>query len=180
MLTRTLVRVVCVGWVCLAMGCPEDGDGAGGSGGGGGGDTSCDSVCDALLSQSCFYGGGEADCRTSCNGWETMYVASGPDYCMQAWNDYKGCIASENLTCVDDSNPDWNAAPCRGHWDHFQNYCINMNAMPDTPCMENAAFDAFCAATPATPKGKSCFGNAPAGCVIGGNENNANLYCCPQ
>jgi hypothetical protein len=171
-----------LGSMLLAMGgCPGGGSDDGSAGDGaahGGGNANCDDVCNALFAQSCFYGGGESDCSTSCNGWDMMY-ASGTDYCQQAWSDYKSCIAGGGLTCIDDGNPDWNAAPCRGDWDHVQNYCVNMNAMPDTPCMENAAFDAFCSGTPATPHGKSCFGDAPAGCVVGGTENNSNLYCCP-
>lgn len=179
---NTLRKLASIALVTLAAACgssDSDSSGGGGSpGGGASGDTSCDGVCNSLFAQKCFYGGGESDCRKSCTGWETQYVAAGADYCKTAWSDWKACITSQSLTCVDDYNPDWNAAPCRQHWDHFQNYCINQNATPDTPCTDNAAFDAFCAGDAAHPKGKSCFGNAPAGCVVGGTSNNASLYCC--
>lgn len=178
-------------WLALvlavsAASCGGGGGGTGGGGSGGGGaggagaGASCDGVCNALFAQHCFYGGGESDCRRSCNGWETQYVAVGADYCKQAWADWKGCAASAALVCANDSDPDWNALPCRHHWDHVQNYCINKNATPDTPCLpDNAVLNTFCAGTPATPNGKSCFGNPPQGCVVGGTSNNANLYCCP-
>jgi len=176
------LRALCV--LCLAgLGVGADCGGDEESGGGGGSsppaDASCDQVCDSLKTKGCFYAGGDADCRMSCNGWETQYVAAGADYCHDAWESYKSCVVSETLQCPDDLNPDWNALPCRGHWDHFQNYCINKNATPDTPCTENTAFDTFCSDQPGKPKGKSCFGNAPAECSVGGTINNSNLYCCP-
>ena len=152
----------------------------GGDGGGGGGGSSCEDVCGALFEQNCFYGGGEADCMTSCEGYVTTYVTPGPDYCQAAWDAYTGCVTTAALVCTDDFDPDWNAMPCRGHWDHYTNYCVNMNAMPTTPCTDNAAFDAFCTGTPATPKGRSCLGDAPADCVVGGTDNNSDLYCCPN
>lgn len=173
---------LCFGLVLVACGGGgggADGGGGGGDGGGGGGGSSCDDVCDAMFAQSCFYGGGEADCRTSCNGWNTQYTSTGADYCQTAWADYRTCMTSASLTCADDGNPDWGAIECRGDWDHVQNYCVYRNATPATPCMVNAAFDAFCTSTPATPEGRSCLGDAPAGCVVGGTQNNANLYCCP-
>lgn len=168
--------VGCLGLMVVA--CGGGGSGGSGDGGGGGGGESCDDVCDALFAQSCFYGGGEADCRTSCNGWDAMY-ATGVDYCQTAWGDYRSCVTSAALVCTDDFDPDWNAMPCRQHWDHVQNYCVSMSAMPSTPCTVNAAFDAFCTATPGTPQGRVCPGDAPADCVVGGNDNNADLYCCP-
>lgn len=168
---------------CLGIGADCGGDDESGTGGSAGGapagPASCDDVCNSLFDQGCFYAGGENDCRMSCNGWETQYVSPGPDYCHAAWEAYKSCVVSETMDCPDDYNPDWNALPCRGHWDHFQNYCINQNATPSTPCTENAALDAFCADSPGKPKGKSCFGDAPADCVVGGTINNSNLYCCP-
>jgi hypothetical protein len=153
------------------------GGGSGGSGGGSSGDTSCDGVCNALLSQHCFYTGGDADCRMSCNGWETMYVAKGADYCKKAWDDYKSCIVTKPLTCPMDSDAHWGAVACREHWDHFNTYCINMNATPSTACMAIPTFDTICDA--AHPHAQSCFGDVPSGCVVGGTENNSNLYCCP-
>ncbi|APR84937.1 Hypothetical protein A7982_10286 [Minicystis rosea] len=155
------------------------GGGTGGSGGAGSGDTSCDGVCNSLMTQHCFYTNGDDDCRMSCTGWETQYVASGSDDCQQAWADYKSCIVSAALTCPSDSDAHWAAIACREHWDHFQGYCIQKNATPDTPCTDNAVFDTFCQGDTAHPHGKSCLGNRPAECVVGGTENNANLYCCP-
>lgn len=181
MITQLRIRsALALALSLFAFGCPEEGgDGGGGAGGGGGGDTSCNGVCSALLSQHCFYAGGMDDCLTSCNGWDAQY-ASGADYCVQAWDDYKSCITSESLVCPEDYDAHWDTIECRGHWDHVQNYCVNMNAMPSTLCMpDNAVFDTFCTSTPATPHGKSCFGDAPANCVVGGTENNSNLYCCP-
>ena len=156
-----------------------DGGGGGSGGSGGSGDTSCDGVCNSLMGQHCFYTGGDADCRMSCNGWETQYVATGPDYCQKAWADYKSCITSKPLTCPSDSDAHWEAVACREHWDHFQGYCILKNATPDTACVMNAAFDAYCSADAAHPHGQVCMGNVPSECVLGGTENNANLYCCP-
>jgi len=184
MITHLQLRSTLVLALALfAFGCPEEGgDGGSGSGGDGDGDSSCEGVCNALISQGCFYASAQdqSDCQMSCNGYETMYAAVGPDYCMQAWSDYKTCIANESLHCVEDFEPDWETVTCRDHWDHFQNYCVTKNAMPSTPCMPDMPiFDSFCTATPATPHGKSCFGDAPAGCVVGGTENNSNVYCCP-
>jgi hypothetical protein len=167
----------------LGAGCGDDGTSSSSGSGGGGGGTSqagtCDAVCDAMFAQDCFYAGGEADCLMSCNGWETDYAQPGPDYCQAAWDAYKSCMSTQTLDCNPDGNPDWAVTICREHWDHFNNYCINKNADPSTPCTQNSAFDAFCTSTPDTPTGNSCFGDVPAGCVIGGNENNSNLYCCP-
>ncbi len=169
------VAALCILSAAAACGGGSD-EGEEGAGGSGGGDTSCDGVCDSLFAQGCFYAGGEQDCRTSCNGWETQYVETGPDYCQAAWADYKACITSETLTCT--GVADWNAMPCRGHWDHFQGYCINRNATPDTACMQNAAWDSYCMDA-AKPRGNLCMGDVPAGCVIAGTNNNASLYCCP-
>ena len=118
--------VLGVAWIVLAgCGGGSGGEGGGGNGGGkpggGSGDTSCDGVCNALFAQHCFYGGGESDCRMSCNGWETQYVAQGPDYCKAAWADYKSCIVSKTLTCADTTDAHWAVVACREHRDHFQN-----------------------------------------------------------
>ncbi len=166
----------------LALAACKSGGGGngGGSNNGGGassGDTSCDGVCNALMSQHCFYGGGDADCRMSCTGWETQYVAAGPDYCKQAWSDYKSCIVSETLTCPMDSDAHWGVVACREHWDHFNNYCINMNATPSSPCMAVSMFDSICDS--GHPHAQSCFGDVPSGCVVGGTESYSNTYCCP-
>lgn len=167
----------------LLLGACGGGGGAGGADGTGGSTPSeaksCDDVCNALFDKGCFYAGGESDCRRSCTGWEEQYVATGPEYCKAAWADYKACVVSEQLTCSDDLNPDWNALPCRPHWDHFQNYCIQKSATPETECIENPGFDAFCEGDAAHPKGKVCRGDAPAECVVGGTNSNADLYCCP-
>ena len=142
-------------------------------------DSSCDGVCTAMFAkQGCFYAGGEADCRSSCNGWETQYVAAGADYCKAAWESWKSCMTTKSLTCNGDFNPDWNAAPCRADYDHWNNYCIQKNATPDTACSKVAALDSACAANAGYPKATSCFGNVPADCVVGGNENYSNFYCC--
>jgi hypothetical protein len=165
----------------LGAGCGDDDTStSSGSGGGTAQAGTCDAVCNAMFAQDCFYAGGEADCRMSCNGWETQYAQPGPDYCQAAWDAYKSCMSTETLACNPDGNPDWNVTICREHWDHFNTYCINMNADPSTPCMAVPTFDMVCAAQdPATPTAMSCFGDKQAGCVVGGNEGYSNMYCCP-
>jgi hypothetical protein len=140
------------------------------------GDADCAAVCAALMSANCFYGGGEADCNTSCNGWDQMYAAKGQD-CKDAWTSYKECIVVETIpTCGGVAT--YNVMPCRGEWDHSQNYCL-YNATPAEACIANAAFDPFCASTAYTKKGMVCRGDVPTDCVIGGTSSNADLYCCP-
>lgn len=170
----------CLGLLLMAVTACKSGSGGsdGGAGGAGGnsGDASCDGVCNDLMTEHCFYGGGDSDCRMSCNGWDAAY-ASGSADCKKVWADYKSCIVSKTLTCPDDSDAHWGVLACREHWDHVQTYCVNLNAMPSTPCMAITAFDSVCDA--AHPHAQSCFGDVPSGCIVGGTENNSNLYCCP-
>ena len=176
----TLAAAACV----LALtGCPTSDSGTSDTGGTDstasdtpvtGGD--CAGVCAALMASHCFYGGGESDCNTSCNGWDSMYAAKSAD-CTAAWAGYKGCIVGATI-------PDcggvatWNVMACRPLWDHTQNYCV-YGMSPSQACLANAAFDAFCTAVAGKTHGFVCQGAVPADCVVGGNSNNADLYCCP-
>lgn len=143
----------------------------------GGFDGDCGGVCGALMASECFYGGGEDDCNTSCNGWDAAANASGNQDCINAWNDYIDCAVSETLpNCGGVAT--WNVLPCRGEWDHYQNYCVYYFT-PAEACIANSAFDAFCAGVAGKPVGKVCRGVEDAGCVVGGTTSNADLYCCP-
>ena len=61
------------------------------------GDASCAEVCGVLMASECFYGGGEADCNTSCEGWDSQTAASSLIGCPEAWIDYKECMAAASV-----------------------------------------------------------------------------------
>lgn len=168
--------------VALAAACSSDGGGGSDATVGDNastGDGTCAGVCSVLTSSNCFYAGGESDCNSSCNGWETQYVAAGSAPCQQAWSDYKACVSGGVPQCnAGVGEAIWNVLKCRGHWDHFQNYCMN-GFQPSVPCQAVAVFDAVCAGAPGGPHAMSCFGDVPPGCEVGGTTSNANLYCCP-
>lgn len=166
----TLIAAGCV----AACGGSDDSGGAAGSGGSPAGD--CGGECSVLMSTHCFYAGGENDCATSCNGWEAQ-ANSGSDPCKQAWADYKSCMVTASISDCG-GVPTWNVLPCRAQYDHFWNYCYN-GVTPDTPCIDNAAFNAYCADVPGKPAGKVCQGSVPVDCAVGGTSTNADLYCCP-
>ena len=174
-------------WVALwLLACGGGGGGSQGPGDSGGsenppsGEADCAGVCSALMKAKCFYAGGETDCNRSCTGWETEFVANGPAYCQQAWSDYKTCMTTTAIaTCPDQVGiAQWNVMECRMHWDHFNNYCQS-GMSPSQPCTDMAMFNSVCNTVPGKPNARSCFGDVPAGCVVGGTTNNSNLYCCP-
>ncbi len=156
----------------LVFGCepagPDDGNN---------GDATCAEVCGVLMSSECFYGGGEADCNTTCDGWDTQATASSLIGCPDAWVAYKECMVDADINnCGGVAT--WNVIECRGQWDHYQNYCVY--GLPSTTaCVAEALLDSFCAGVAGKPHGKICRGQEEAGCVVGGTSNNADLYCCP-
>ncbi len=141
------------------------------------GDASCAEVCGVLMASECFYGGGEADCNTSCEGWDSQAAASSLIGCPEAWIDYKECMAAASVdNCGGVAT--WNVIECRGEWDHYQNYCV-YGFSSTQPCLGGATWDAYCTGVAGKPHGKLCRGEEEAGCVVGGTPINTDLYCCP-
>ncbi|MBM4395787.1 MAG: hypothetical protein FJ087_08860 [Deltaproteobacteria bacterium] len=129
----------------------------------------CD-MADANLKQCDMYAG---QCMTQCAEQKQMADGKG-GACKEANDSYLACGATKGLHCMD-YQIDY--MPCRSEKDHTYNYCNGVST-PDTPCMAVPVFDVAC--TGGTPKAYNCRGNVPAGCVVGGTNNNSDMYCCPS
>jgi hypothetical protein len=142
------------------------------------GETGCDALCTAYKDAGCgsvtdlSFG----DCVKECEDTNAL-VNDGAhtQACIDEYEAFKACMTSTTLAC---NGFDVAKGSCRADYDHYYNYCQGI-ATPESPCITNDAWNAFCASTAATPVGKVCQGDAEPGCVMGGNDNNADLYCCP-
>lgn len=142
--------------------------------GGGAGGTPCEKACHKSLDLHCSYEP-LATCVTACEDTRTA-TQSKPQYCQDAYAEYIDCIAAMASPKCGFKSLD--PGECRPAMDHYNNYC-NLGLTPDEPCRDGAPLNNLLCADKPQKRPRACPGAVEQGCVMGGDSDFVNLYCCP-
>ncbi|HEY3452602.1 MAG TPA: hypothetical protein VGK67_40030 [Myxococcales bacterium] len=162
-MARALRRALPLLAVLVLAGCPTTA-----------GNTPCEKACHKSLDIYCS-SEPVATCAKSCEDTRTALEGK-PQYCQDAYAHYIDCLAAmTNPQCGFKS---LDPGECRPAMDHYKNYCI-LSFTPEEPCVDSPPIlNALCADKP-QQRPRSCMGEVESGCVMGGDSDFANVYCCP-
>ena len=133
----------------------------------------CAEICDNLAAAGCDASSDPAACLADCEPREEIARSSEWEACTDAWADWTRCAANEEFVC---EGFDVSILPCREERDRARNRC-ELGLGPEDPCLDNPVFDHLCPDD--KPDARICRGVKEEGCVVGGTDNHADLYCCP-